>query len=260
MTPSAQPLLDHQARFWDARAADYPEATGDATRRRQARRLARLPPAARPMPGRRLLDVGAGTGALALRAAALGARVTALDISGAMLGRLQQAPGAAEVTCIQADWRTLDVDAAGWRGAFDLVTAQMVPSLRTAADFARFEACSRGWCIFIGWGRERHDRWLQAAFAAHGIPWEVPAGVPLAASQLRAMGREVTPVYWRETWARERSAAQAIADACDHLQVRGATPDENWLRDMHRQRAGTARLRDTTQVEIGLLAWPAAAA
>jgi ubiquinone/menaquinone biosynthesis C-methylase UbiE len=40
--------------------------------------------------GDRVLDIGAGTGALALQAAALGARVTAIDISSAMVARLTQ--------------------------------------------------------------------------------------------------------------------------------------------------------------------------
>ena len=105
------------------------------------------------------------------------------------------------------------MDGLGWRRAFDRVYAQMMPSFREAADFARFEACSRGWCVFIGWGRERHDAWLQAAFAAHGVPWEVPAGVPLAAAQLQTLGRQPVPVYWRETWQRRRTLEQAMADA-----------------------------------------------
>lgn len=43
-----------------------------------------------PLPGARVLDVGAGTGALSLIAAALGHRVTALDFSPAMLQRARR--------------------------------------------------------------------------------------------------------------------------------------------------------------------------
>ncbi|MBA3728443.1 MAG: methyltransferase domain-containing protein [Actinobacteria bacterium] len=43
-----------------------------------------------PLPGARVLDVGAGTGALSLIAAALGHRVTALDFSSAMLARARR--------------------------------------------------------------------------------------------------------------------------------------------------------------------------
>ena len=40
--------------------------------------------------GDSVLDIGAGTGALALQAAALGAKVTAVDLSSAMVTRLSQ--------------------------------------------------------------------------------------------------------------------------------------------------------------------------
>ena len=40
--------------------------------------------------GDSVLDIGAGTGALAVQATALGARVTAIDLSPAMVARLNQ--------------------------------------------------------------------------------------------------------------------------------------------------------------------------
>jgi 16S rRNA A1518/A1519 N6-dimethyltransferase RsmA/KsgA/DIM1 with predicted DNA glycosylase/AP lyase activity len=40
--------------------------------------------------GDRVLDIGAGTGALSLQAAALGASVTAIDLASAMVARLNQ--------------------------------------------------------------------------------------------------------------------------------------------------------------------------
>jgi len=70
------------------------------------------------------------------------------------------------IDTLVADWHAFDIDAAGFRRAFDLVYAQMVPSFRDVADFARFETCRRSWRVFIGWARDRHDPWLEAAFAA----------------------------------------------------------------------------------------------
>lgn len=257
MNSKAQPLLALQQAFWDGRAADYPDPLDPTECERQARRMAKVPEPAQPHAGLCLLDVGAGTGAVALHAAARGAQVTAVDISAAMLARLKQQRAAHGIHTHQADWRNLDVQALGWSRAFDLVYAQMVPSFRDEADFQRLEACSRGWCVFIGWGRVRQDPWLQAAFAAHGVPWEVPPGVPLAAAQLSAMGHDARPVYWHETWHRRGTPAQAIADACDHLRVRGAMPCTAWLEAVGSDPAAPALIQAPIEVELGLLAWPA---
>jgi hypothetical protein len=255
MNPTAQPVLDRQAEFWDARAGDYPDPREPAQRVLMRHRLAHWPVAVRPAAGQQLLDVGAGNGALVLPAVEAGAVVTAFDVSAAMLGRLREVVAPVPVTTVQGDWRSVDIDAAGWRGAFDLVTAQMVPSLREPADFERMGACSRRWCVVVGWGRERHDPWLEAAFAAHGVPWEVPAGVPLGARCLLTIGHDVAPRYWRETWERRRPREAALRDAVDHLTVRGAAADVDRLRHELARRATGEVIVDRCEVEIGLLAW-----
>jgi SAM-dependent methyltransferase len=255
MSGAAQPDLARQVAFWDARAADYVDPRSPDQRARQAERMARLPPDARARAPLRVLDVGAGTGSLSLHACEQGADVTALDISARMLERLRGVAGPGAICAVLADWRTLDPEAAGFEGAFDVVYAQMVPSFREASDFVRLERCSRGWCVFIGWGRERCDPWLEAAFAAHGVPWEVPTGVPVAVRLLRELGRNVEPVYWRETWSRERSVAAAIRDATDHLFVRGVSADPGLLRDRLRTVSPGEWVVDECVVEIGLVAW-----
>lgn len=255
MSGTAQPDLGLQTHFWNRRAADYPDPCSAVHRAGQARRLARLPAAARPAPGVEILDVGAGTGALALFAAEAGASVTALDVSEAMLGRLRDAAKHRPIATVLADWRSLDPASAGFCHAFDIVYAQMVPSFRSIADFARLDACSRRWCVFIGWGRARRDPWLQAAFAAHDVPWEVPAGVPLATELLARLGRNPRPLYWKETWSRTRSGAAALRDAADHLFVRGVDADLDLLRRELARIGGAEQLVDRSVVEIGMLAW-----
>ena len=254
---AAQPELARQAAFWDARAADYVDPRSPDQRARQAERISRLPPDAQPGKGLRVLDVGAGTGSLSFHACEQGAHVTALDVSGKMLDRLREITRPYAIATVMADWRRLDPDAAGFARAFDVVYAQMVPVFREASDFARLERCSRGWCVFIGWGRERHDPWLERAFAAHGVPWEVPTGVPLAAQLLGGLGRDVEPLYWRETWHRRRSMAAALSDATDHLFVRGVRADPDRLRDLLSPMARGDEVADESVVELGLIAWPA---
>jgi ubiquinone/menaquinone biosynthesis C-methylase UbiE len=86
----ADDVHDRIREYWDADAHTYDETrshsisdTLEAAAWRQA--LAETLPA----PGSRVLDVGAGTGALSLLAAEIGYEVTALDLSPGMLGRAE---------------------------------------------------------------------------------------------------------------------------------------------------------------------------
>ncbi len=250
-----QPSVDRQAEFWNKRAAEYPAALADTHRKRLLDRLKHLPEEARPGPGRSCLDVGAGTGVYSIYGAELGARVIALDVSEEMLARLDASAAGLGIKTVLSDWRAIDPERRGWSGAFDIVFVQLVPSFRTPQDFARMEACCKGWCVYIGWGRKRVDPWLEAAFGAHGVPWAVPAGVPLALELLAELGRDVTPIWLPETWKRERTIEAAVRDAEAHLAVRDVPADQQRLEEMARALALDGRMVDAAEVEIGILCW-----
>ena len=83
-------ILDEIRRFWDDDAATYDDAPGHrptspAVRAAWSAAIEALLPA----PPARVLDCGAGTGFVSLQAARLGHRVTALDLSPAMLDKLR---------------------------------------------------------------------------------------------------------------------------------------------------------------------------
>src|ERR1051326_587023 len=62
-----------------------------------------LPPLIGDVAGLKAIDVGCGTGRHALRLAAAGAQVTAIDFSSEMLNRARAKPGAARVRFVQHD-------------------------------------------------------------------------------------------------------------------------------------------------------------
>ena len=81
---------DRIREFWDEDAHTYDAAKSHAiSDPLEAAAWRRALEEALPAPGSRVLDVGAGTGALSILAAELGHEVTALDLSPGMLGRAE---------------------------------------------------------------------------------------------------------------------------------------------------------------------------
>lgn len=72
--------------------------------------------------GQRVLDVGSGTGVVAVTAARQGAQVTGSDLTPALL---EQARHNAEIAGVAVDWREADAEALPFaNGAFDVVLSQ----------------------------------------------------------------------------------------------------------------------------------------
>jgi 16S rRNA (adenine1518-N6/adenine1519-N6)-dimethyltransferase len=85
---------------------------------------ARIAALAADRPGRRILEVGAGTGALTEALLALGAQVTAFDVDAALVDVLQARPELVGAAIVQADALAFDYDAYAadrtWRVAGNL--------------------------------------------------------------------------------------------------------------------------------------------
>jgi ubiquinone/menaquinone biosynthesis C-methylase UbiE len=87
--------------------------------------------------GDSVLDIGAGTGALSLQAAALGAKVTAIDLSAAMVARLTQrlAPYP-ECKALVMDGQALTFGDSTFDAAFSVLAVTLFPNWSAGLDEA----------------------------------------------------------------------------------------------------------------------------
>jgi ubiquinone/menaquinone biosynthesis C-methylase UbiE len=118
---------------WDAAATHYEKTAHPFTARFAEDALARVA----LTPASRVLDVAAGTGALALAAARTGAQIVATDFSPGMVGRIA-AQGLPNVEARVMDGQALDLPDGGFDAVFSIFGVIMFPDWRKGlAEMAR---------------------------------------------------------------------------------------------------------------------------
>lgn len=138
-------------------------------------------------PGTRVLDIGAGTGNAAIRAAELGADVVASDLTPELFdsGRAEAAARGVDLDWVEADAERLPFEADSFDAVVSCIGAMFAPDHRTTAT-EMLRVCRPGGRIaMINWTPEGAIGQMFGVFARHA-----PAPPPPAATPPTAWGSE----------------------------------------------------------------------
>ncbi len=158
--------------------------------------------------GMSVLEIGCGTGMLAIELAKLGAQVTTLDFSKGMLDVFKQnIPDDVKdrITILYEDWYKTNIAAKGWEKKFDLVIAFMSPGVAGPDSFFKMMRCSKKGCAIRGWAAKRKHSILSELWRKiMGIPLEdKPQSILYKINLLFSMGffPEITfdTIEWEQT-------------------------------------------------------------
>jgi SAM-dependent methyltransferase len=253
-TQAASPRLwwsfyDQFAPLWDELTVGTVDVGGRLAELARKRQLFRA--------GNRVIEVGCGTGGLALALAARGAQVTAVDQSLGMIGtlrhRVQRArqPG---IVAAVANWRCLRFN----RG-FDLAVACCVPDVLRPEGLRQLERLSHERCmVVLGHGEGvfplRRQIWRRAM--SEPLP-EAGHMLPIVVGTLEAVGRRPAQVCVSWPARLDVDVANARAFFESYFAVLGCAGDRarEAIEEVLGQHLRDGRVRCTGRIDLVVLWW-----
>ncbi len=191
--------------YWNQVASSYDRNKEETKTRRLSKTLDLFKRKNLLSKGMEVLDIGCGTGTLAMELARRGARVTALDFSDQMLDQFRQSitPDISKnITLLCEDWHTIDIEKKEWKKKFDLVIAFMSPGVASPEAFYKMMASSKNGCAIRGWAAKRNHPILAVLWEKimGGVLEDAPQSILLKINLLFSLGffPELTfdPVEW----------------------------------------------------------------
>lgn len=167
------PDLAARERLWDRRAAEVSAFTVSEADPALAAIRERM-----DLSGKSVLDISFGAGRHLLEFLRLGAQIHGVEISSGMIQQAHAKLGRSGLAytpdhLVQSAWETLDLDAYGWRAAFDLVFLNMSPAISSVAMLEKVLAASRR-LVSISLYTQREDSLLQDLMVGFGLSMGSP--------------------------------------------------------------------------------------
>jgi len=244
--------------FWNVKAKRYPLPFDPKTLRKTEEIIALAKGRGAMVAGARILDIGCGTGIFTLPLAREATKVTGVDFSETMLSRLNEEAGSRgikNVDVLYSTWKDADIREHGFEKAFDTVWSSMSAAIRDAADLEKMEACSKQWCVFIGWGSIRRNTLMERAFELHGLTLTPPPGAYSIYGMLKNRGIKPTLDFVDTTWDWDGTIEEALVDIGGHIEMQGVACDKAALRELLSKEAQDNVVRHTTHAEQGVIVW-----
>lgn len=206
--------------YWNKVASSYDRDKEETKSRRLSKTLDLFKRKNLLSRGMEVLDIGCGTGTLAMALARYGAKVTALDFSTEMLDQLRQSitPDIRDnITILCEDWHALDIEKKGWKKKFDLVVAFMSPGVASPESFYKMMDTSKNGCAIRGWAAKRNHPVLAVLWEKimGTVLEDAPQSILLKINLLFSLGLfpELTfdPVEWDQNVTVEEETESELA-------------------------------------------------
>lgn len=251
--------MEPKFNFWDNMAKRYPRFNDASMSKDVNHILSWCQERNVSFQGASILDIGAGTGTIAIPLAQKGAHVTAMDISEGMLAALNEdakEQGITEkVRTHQSDWDSFPLTE-----KYDIVIASMTPAISDLPKIEKMIDATKGLGIYVGWGKYRINKLVEALVKAHVSAEEdcASAGCIKAAQFIDILDEKNIPYesgFFATSWCESYSFEEAKEYAYDQLKRKEITPNEEIVESILVANLEGDKVQVMTEAEKGIILW-----
>jgi len=209
--------------------------------------------------GASILDIGAGTGAIAIPLAQQGAHVTAMDISEGMLAALnedaQEQGLSSKMNTHQSDWDSFPLNK-----QYDIVIASMTPAISDLQKIEKMLGATKNLGIYVGWGKYRINKLVEALVKAHTSEDEdcASAGCIKSAQFIDILDEKNIPyesTFFVTSWCDSYTFEDAKEYAYDQLKRKEIVPNDEIVESILVAHLEGDKVQVTTEAEKGIILW-----
>ena len=215
-----------QREHWNARSRTFPRfEEGDSTY--EAGMLRRAAENGVDFNGKRVLDVGCGSGMYTLRLARMAQSVTAVDVADEMLRLLCQDAAAmniSNITTVCSGWDDFSTDQ-----RFDIVFASMTPAIESDESREKLMQYTTDKVVFMGFSERMLSDVMQGLHERYGITPKIFNNAQDMRAWLESRGMPYTAIPVKGQWVVAKSREDLVDVCLITLREYGAEPDQRFV-------------------------------
>ena len=241
--------------YWDKLATRYPRYT-DESIQRDARFIFGV---ARgfgvDFGDKTILDIGCGTGTLAIPLAKEASKITAIDLSKPMLEIFEY-----DKTTLLLDEK-IDIYHSSWddfeiKERFDIALASMTPAVSSQEQFDKFINSTSDFGIFVGWGEYKNNDIVDDLLSLHNGSKNKTFGQTIKfANYLATKDIKYKLEYFETSWSDDYSFNDALEYAISHLSRFDIVPNIELIKEILLKKTQDNKITFTTTAQKGVVAF-----
>lgn len=258
-----EPLISPDALrgYWERKAKRYPLPFDKGMQEKAVKLISRVKDMGVRLEGKRVLEIGCGTGVITAALAREALSVTGIDISQVMIESLKNEMlnrDIGNISTLRAAWKECDPAALGFEKTFDSVWTVISTAVNDAGDMEKMERCAVSWCVYAGAKTVCRAPLMEEILSKHHMATSPFTDAGSFYAMLKDRGRCPQMTEIDLVWDWKESADNIFEDLVDQITTFGSTPDMDFIRSvLQKHTSGDGTIRYTNRMIEGIIVWKA---